>query len=525
MSTAPASPPHRHAAARLLDFMDPAAPWYRSLWCPGTALTLRETLEASEAVGVGVLSQSAFAFLKDNARRMLGPDPGAGIDSQKRCLQECLKSELVYEGLEYRTMRQLLPDIESSYLERWALCLTQPMTFPGPERTARCIASHLLDTGLSFDFLYRWWTFHLRRKGVEHLPKLISASHGISQGSPSDYKVLTVFDAAPQGKSGMPASWINAPSVTAWLKGNGFEVRGLRQNGGIWFTVQARDPWAAVEAATEKLDRMVARVAVGTDSSLIPLPWAWIEGQKRRFSLRPARRRVEVRALYRQDQLYTETMSSNVDAAIELLAPLAATSPSAAVAGGWAAMEALLTAPGDKERVLAGDRMASLVACSYARAELTHLSYRVQEEMRGDLASRLASCNSNRDRASLLAHVIQSNEPITLSAASDSAALARIRALLAAPRSTLKDIQGHVAAAFRRLYRHRNIVLHGGRVDAVALRASLRTAAPLVGAGMDRIAHAWFVKQTPPLELAARARIRLETLESRDAAACVDLLE
>ena len=55
------------------------------------------------------------------------------------------------------------------------------------------------------------------------------------------------------------------------------------------------------------------------------------------------------------------------------------------------------------------------------------------------------------------------------------------------------------------------MVLHWGKTDAVGLRASLRTAAPLVGAGMDRVAHAWFVEKTSPLELAARARVRLET--------------
>jgi|SRR5579871_294690 len=78
--------------------------------------------------------------------------------------------------------------------------------------------------------------------------------------------------------------------------------------------------------------------------------------------------------------------------------------------------------------------------------------------------------------------------------------------------------------AFLRLYRQRNLVLHGGKTDGVALRASLRTAAPLVGAGMDRIAHAWYVDGLSPLELAARARISLDTVGSADSRKCVDLL-
>ncbi|MGF1467083.1 MAG: hypothetical protein ACFCGT_13225 [Sandaracinaceae bacterium] len=47
-----------------------------------------------------------------------------------------------------------------------------------------------------------------------------------------------------------------------------------------------------------------------------------------------------------------------------------------------------------------------------------------------------------------------------------------------------------------------------------------------MGAGFDRIAQAWFVDQTDPKELAARATVRLEHLRPTNAAtAVVDLLE
>ena len=61
--------------------------------------------------------------------------------------------------------------------------------------------------------------------------------------------------------------------------------------------------------------------------------------------------------------------------------------------------------------------------------------------------------------------------------------------------------------------------------DLLFLRVALRTAAPLVGAGIDRIVHAWFSKKTSPLELAARARVRLELLETPSAAAVFELLD
>jgi hypothetical protein len=95
---------------------------------------------------------------------------------------------------------------------------------------------------------------------------------------------------------------------------------------------------------------------------------------------------------------------------------------------------------------------------------------------------------------------------------------------LANPFASLQDIQHHAAIAFRRLYRIRNLVLHGGKTGAVGLAATLRTAAPLVGAGMDRIAHASFVENVHPMELVARAQVGLATVGTTDGPSPVDIL-
>ncbi len=218
-----------------------------------------------------------------------------------------------------------------------------------------------------------------------------------------------------------------------------------------------------------------------------------MKGEKEPFQLRRRHRGVEVRALYREDQLYPDSQVGIVDAALELLAPLASSSPGPAVTGGWAAVEALLSSPEDPQRAMAGDRMACLVACSFPRAELTALSYRVSDDGSG-LTDRLSSCKTNRDRAYLVAEAIPGGAGLTTTDESDRAAIERMRSLLADPNRVLHDIDRHLVAVLRRLYRQRNLVLHWGKTDAVALRASIRTAAPIVGAGMDRVAHAWFVE-------------------------------
>jgi hypothetical protein len=99
-----------------------------------------------------------------------------------------------------------------------------------------------------------------------------------------------------------------------------------------------------------------------------------------------------------------------------------------------------------------------------------------------------------------------------------------MKVALSEPNEYLRDVRNYIEIALRRIYRHRNLALHWGRTDAVALRASLRTAAPLIGEGMDRIAHDWFVEGISPLELAARASIGLALVNSSGAREIADLL-
>jgi hypothetical protein len=251
------------------------------------------------------------------------------------------------------------------------------------------------------------------------------------------------------------------------------------------------------------------------------LPIAWIDGETKEFRLAHEGREVAVHSLERKNRLYPQASYSRVDAGIELLEPLATGAPATAVACGWAAFEALLSEPGN--HAVVADRIGAIVACSFPRAELTVLSYQAAKAD-GAIAARLSACQTNRDRSEMIADEIESRPAIALSDHSDRAAYQRLKKLLADPHPVLKDIESYTTAAFRRLYRQRNLVLHGGITNGVALRASLRTITPLVGAAMDRIAHAWYVDNLSPLELAARARISLDTVGASGAPKCIDLL-
>ena len=507
--------------ARLLDFFGTRTHWHRRLWTIGLVLTLKELLEVSSAVRSSVLYKNSIEDVSRAAMALAGRDPGVGDKKLLGTLQGSLRTELLFDGMDYHVVRQIASDIETQYLTRWAVSL-RTSARPAPERTARAIASQLLDNGFSPTFLHRWWSYKLRYEaGVRPLADIIDDVHTMAQKPAKDYDVLVAFGDFTKRKDAMPDGWLDASAVSHWLKTRAFDVKEIRQKGGILMRVPARDPHAAVESAREQLESMSGRVRVGSSRRFSLLPTAWIDGEKKAFSLEHDGRDVDVHALDRKNQLYPQGNYSRVDAAIELLEPLASAAPPTAAAAGWAAFEALLSEPGNHGVV--ADRMGAIVACSFPRAELTVLSYQAGKA-NPSLAVGLDACATNRDRADMMAAEIGAQPAITLNDDSDRAAYLRLKKLLADPNAVLKEIEGYTTTTFRRLYRQRNLVLHGGITNGVALRACLRTVTPLVGAGMDRIAHAWYVDKLAPLELAARARISLDTVGSSGAPKCMDLL-
>lgn len=515
-------PYEKLVVARLLDFFGSRTQWQRRLWASGIVLTLREVLEASEGVRSSVLSAETFGDITNFASALAGPDPGLGADQNRRALQQALKKTMVPNGVEFEIVKLGIRDLGANYFLRWQTVLASA-THPGVERTARAIASQLLDAGFSSVHLHKWCTYHARNgAGANSLPELLDAAHAMLQAKARTYKILVGFDRVPSSKSGTPSNWISATDASRWLEAHGIDPAGARFNGAMLFHVPARDTWAAIQTVVENVDQLTSRVALGTDGSLRPSGKAWIEGLTDTFSFRRDPRLVEVHALHREDKLYSERAGNIIDAALELLGALNFGPGSPAVAAGWAAIEALLSGPSDQD-VVAADRLSSLVACAFVRAELTFLSYQL-EGQDAALDAQLAASTTNRDRASAVAAAIRMGAIVSASDDSDTAAIARMRDVLANPYACLEDVRRHVAVTFRRLYRIRNLVLHGGKTDAVGLVACLRTVPPLVGAGMDRITHAWFVEKVHPMELVARAQLGLATVGTANGPDPVDLL-
>jgi len=509
------------ALGRLQEFLSPTPlPWNRSLWSIGLVLGLHELYEACNVLRDGTLSEGSVRRICSALQRKASLDP-ALTTAEKGHLRQQIASVPKADGLAHYAVAQVAALLGTDYLRRWARVVATPDFTV--EHFARSIASHVLDAGFSANHLHGLIKGHITSPQGVTLADICEDLHAELTRSPvRAFEVLLAFQRKPKLAQGVPAAWLQRSAVTDWLTAKGFDTSDVRAPVGIVLTVDARDGAGAAQAAREISDRFAARARIALGAPLERLPWLWVAGDAVRVKHAGESRGVRVKELDREGRIFSTSAGDGVDAAIELLAHLDESSPTAAIAGGWGAIEGLLADPGD--RATAADNLAALVACSFPRAELTALSYRAADEDAA-VAGQLAGLSSNRDRSRVTAQLIIDGQLPAMRSSADQAAVARVRKLLNDPSRELMTIKDVIAEAFHRLYRQRNLILHGGRLDSVTLKASLRTVARLAGAGIDRITHGHYVQAFRPLELVARADLSIALVNRQTALACVDLLE
>jgi hypothetical protein len=528
----------QHIVARLRDFFGETTPWQRRLWDTGTVLALRELSEATDWCSKGVLSGGAVAWLARDIERLAGRDKGVGERDLRVQLAQTLKSNVPCGSRHHRRLDELIDFVNRDYLERWAKAVSGT-TPASPERCSRAIASHLLDCGYSIRYLRQWAGRLVNSRGML-LADLFDSADELAAATEREFDVLIPFASLPKYKQlAMPLpNWMSTAQMRKWLSPKEFP-RGLRLHGGFHYKVTALDYFSAAEQVVGTVDRLKARSSHGRffggkGPETVGFIWVRADQETHKIRLKKEPRSAFVLSLEAEGKLYDVDAADSptpVDDALELAAPLNYGPPGPAISGGWAAIEALLTTPSDVDDAregrgaVAADRMAALVTASWPRGELTTLSHRHLPTVPDRLSAQLERVSINSERARLVADALKSGRALTVANPSDRASESRMRALVRSPKPTLRDVNDHMKTGLRRLYRQRNILMHGGTTSSIALPTALRTAAPLIGAGLDRITHAALVEKVDALQLAARARLNIDLLGGDDARHLVDLLE
>ncbi|MBD3932276.1 integrase [Streptomyces chumphonensis] len=521
-------------------FTDEGTPWARRLWDIGSVLALEELWEAGYWQTHGVLSQAACDWQRRELSSLIGPDRGLGDRDLRKELTGLLKCPLPDPSPARRRFKEIIGHVRAGYLERW----TAAVNAPGepqvkPERFSRMVASHLLDLGYSASFLKAWAKdLHQTRATTTDIS---DSAAELARTRARQFDVLVALEKAPRRELAEPLEgWYDKGKIVAWLREHGYNTSGIRAGGGFVYRFTALDVYSAAEQARQMVERMTARSQFlrRDRGGVEPLPYIWVAGHRRPIPLAPPARGADVLTLVNEGHLYqVGSERSRIDEALELAAVVNRGPLAPAVAGAWAAVESLLSQrddPTDSERsgkAVAADRMAAIITCSWPRAELTALAHRHKPRAGDDLSWAIAACAKNQERARLVAEALHERgaSALDFTGAStkytDQPAAQRMTDLVRGPRPVLSDVRGAFRVALRRLYRTRNIILHGGATQGVALEASLRTAAPLVGAGLDRIVHAAYAEELAPLDLAARAEVALQLVRGETGLSVVDLLE
>lgn len=520
--TVPTSPLD-YIATRMAEFFSPSAPWNRRLWGVGSTLALDEVVESARHSLDGRVKPRALQEIRLQTRNTHCDDPGLGDPDFRRALSTALGRGLDKRD-EIDRLEHLVRRANDGYLERWRSHAVDSSSVE-LERAARSIASHLLDAELSPNRL-RGWLSNLRPQfsGVADL--LDSASEQIAQPART-YEVMIPFARIPGAPAVVPAGWMTAQDVSRWLADRNHKA--LQQVGGFSSHLVARDPWAAVEKAAELVDRIQARLTIGVPGRpavLEPVGTGYVSGKSRRYTLPTARRDVEVHSLSRQDLVYrleSHHSQREIDLALELLAPMQEGVGAVGLAGGWATIEALFK--GTDGAHSAASRAATIVACSWPRAELTRLAYAYQDQFGDTTAAELSSTTRNLDRCKILASRLQAGPAPSFSDASDRCSADRMGQLLQDPRQTLDRVSKYLSGTFQMLYRQRNFLLHSGGLRTAVLPATVRTAPSLVGAAVDRAVHAAEAEGLSSSGLVARAQEEIALVGSDGGRHVAALLE
>ncbi|WP_419931415.1 hypothetical protein [Candidatus Poriferisodalis sp.] len=522
----------RLVADRIREFCNHKALWHRRLWNVGTVLCLREVVEYAESCIDGRSPNTeGLRYVIEAGRREVKRDPGVAhlaAQVERSFVELDKKSTKEVKPAPAQRLRELVRRAESEYCAAWSGTQRRPAV----EFMSRAVAAHLLDSGLSADHLHRW----LRRRAAEFksVAELLQAVEEMSVEMPERRFDVFVPSSAPFRKPQTSAShvtWLDSSRAAEWLQNQIPYQERRRHNGGFVVSVTTRDPWSAVAAARATVARAASRARVarmhGQDVKVEG--WACVAGSRQEFGMRPLYRPLEIGSLDRQDAVYRfdGAIAPEVDDALELASYMASPGSGAAITGGWSAVESLLLRPGESGRYRAADRMASLVACSLPRAEMTTLAYRHIESTEDDLARELDGVSTNFAKVQIVEKHLRSGRRLVLEHHADVAAQERILAIIRDPAAQLGKLRRFVAESLRRLYNQRNIVAHSGSFRSAALEATTRTAFSLVGAGLDRVVHEQLSRgeTATPLQLVARAENELNLAGSAGGRPLSSLLE
>ena len=478
--------------------------WPSTLFRQSTIGLMEEFAAAGAQTAVGILSSGSFNNLKSEVQEQLLQDPGLGpIQSRGPLVAQIPRDskEFVPSSFKYKAWVSSISAFKTSYLENWRLEFSKieyadqaAPRFTGAVPAAEAasfIASHLLHLGPSGSYLSRWINYRATYDpSTLDLNKILEDMEDLAKNGMREAEILIILARPAQDEVRALPGWLNVESVRQWLAEHQLAApRAI--HGGILFKSDQWDLDGALLNVAKAVHRLQKRMTLKTGRAPEFHRSAWILGVKDPRRL-PAVSRLGGELMPGYDlgdpQIEATTSDNRLEVAVDLL--LAALSEAGPSAAGtlWAALEALLAAPGDPDRGVqvahrAGDVALVAMIRSSIQMSLGFLFSRCPEE---GITQRLRSFEG-RDRLVEFEAALRRGDHESLGNRSVRVALSHSRRLL--DPDILTEQRKQLQQALLGLYRQRNLVLHGGITDSPLLEGILRSSTPIVTAAINRYAR------------------------------------
>lgn len=527
----PISEPPRYAnfTARMMEITSTQAPWHRRLWRSGTMQIARELLEESVRPGA---PEAAITDQRSYVQHCLRTDHG--IADHGKCVEgtiKAIKPGITESSHAWINLREHFDRMNDSYLVNWADSLDSPAANGKPidvEGAARRITAHLLDAGMHKSSLYAWLRAIRDNSTATTIGDFLREADSRLKQPERTYTFCVPVEKMGSFDVASASGWMTAQETAQWKRLHAKKAQGLLQRGSFLLEVQGRDVNAAADKARSRISNLAAKFHLGSRTPIVICPSMWSKEKGSEFPTHATNRVINVRSFELLGRVQDLEMQDYITNTLALVQPLSTAAPHIAVISGWSAIESLMVGSSDAQDAVSARRFSLIVAASMLRAELSWLSRTYVQTHDGTAAEEMASCEKNIDRARLFQMYACANPQIDLQKPIDNLALERIRPALIDPRGEVEKISGILTREFTRLYRKRNMIVHGGHTQESNLHSISETLAPLIGAGIDRVVHVGLMFDVRPIELSAVAESRVHYLvpaTSTSSGNLLDLLE
>ena len=471
---------HAGFVARMTELTSTQTPWHRRLWRTSTMELASELLDESVRPGVRKAAvEDQRKYLMHSLRTDLGiRDHGLSVQTELGRFSP----GITVESHDWMVVAEHVDKMRQSYLQNWAQAFEAPLHAVRPkdlDGAVRRITAHILGSGMHKNSLFSWLV------ALENNPEEVSVSDFLRDA-------------------------------------HGRLMRPERQ---YTFCVPVE---SGINFARARLDTLAAKFRLGTSAPIVLSSTMWSKDRGSSFPTRATNRLISVKSFERLGRLHDFDEPQYLSNVLVLAQPLQTGAPHIAIVSGWAAIESMLVGPSDENDSVGASRFALIVAVSMIRAELTRLALKYIDSHDDSFADQLSACAENIDRARLMAMRLSEASACVMKDTVDNLAVDRILSLVINPRTEIEKMRSILTREFTRLYRKRNMTVHGGHITGANLHSVSELLSPLIGAGIDRVVHVGLKFDVTPIQMSATAEARMSYLvpaSKDDPGNLLDILE